>query len=119
MTGTVCRRCGKVRRISPDPCDNPEHPVGGAQSCEWGPSAAPISDDLVERCAVAAFCAATGAREVEWRGDDVDRDLWRRIARAAAEECAMTLTPVDAFGFAAFAANVWGNILLARKSERG
>lgn len=31
----------------------------------------------------------------------------------------MGVTPVDAFGFAAFASNVWGNILLARKSETG
>ncbi len=31
----------------------------------------------------------------------------------------MHVTSVDAFGFAAFASNVWGNILLARKSEKG
>lgn len=55
------------------------------QGVEIGTTVAPIPDDLVERCAVAAFCAATGASEIEWRGIGVDHGHWRRIARAVLE----------------------------------
>lgn len=59
----ICRRCHKTKPISGwvPPCDNPEHPVRGAQACEWAPGLDLSASSTVDPAAIEAAAVRAAA----------------------------------------------------------